>query len=72
MRKTKPRRITKGPDVDKCYDRMVEIMALLTGTQVADARIEYSAFVRGGHDDGRLARDRSDAGELHQDPAIDG
>ena len=45
MRKTKRRRITKGPDVDGCYNRMVEIGSLITGTRHAEVRVEYSALL---------------------------
>jgi hypothetical protein len=40
-----PERIDTGPLVDQTYDRMVEIMGLITGTQAASPVIEYSALM---------------------------
>jgi hypothetical protein len=37
--------MSRGPLVGKTYDRMVEMMSLLTSSQQADVRIEYSAFL---------------------------
>jgi hypothetical protein len=42
---SRPKRVSKGPLVGKTYDRMVEMMSLLTESQRADVRIEYSAFL---------------------------
>lgn len=41
----KPERIDRGQDVDECFDRMTEIIGLVTPTAHADARIEYSALL---------------------------
>ena len=38
-------RIDSGPLVHQTYDRMVEIMALITPTQAASPQVEYSAMM---------------------------
>jgi len=38
-------RVSSGPDVGPCFDRMVEVMALLTPSSSGNAQIEYSAIL---------------------------
>jgi hypothetical protein len=38
-------RVATGPDVDLCYDRMVEIVSLIEPTKSTRPEVEYSALL---------------------------